>query len=144
MKIIIVGCGRLGAHLALSLSQEGHSVTVVDTDREALSSLGPDFQGEIVVGKGIDEDVLRRAGIEEADVFIAATGYENTNIMASYVASEIFGVKNVITRLDDPKKAEIFQSFGLNVISPVTLAAEAIRKCVEGIQCTLLSSAEEK
>lgn len=144
MKILIVGCGRLGSYLALSFSQEGHSVTVVDEDREALASLGPDFQGEIVVGKGIDEDVLRRAGIEQADVFIAATGYENTNIMASYVAREIFGVKNVITRLDDPKKAEIFRNLGLNVISPVMLAAEAIRKCVEGVQCISLSSAEEK
>ncbi len=144
MKILIVGCGRLGSYLALSLSREGHSVTVVDADREALASLGPDFQGETVVGKGIDEDVLRRAGIEQADVFIAATGYENTNIMASYVAKEIFGVKNVITRLDDPRKAEIFSSLGLNVISPVMLAAEAIRKCVEGIQCMLSSSAEEK
>ncbi len=144
MKIVIVGCGRLGAYLALSLSKEGHSVTVVDINREALASLGPSFQGETVVGTGIDEEVLRRAGVEQADVFIAATGYENTNIMASYVAKEIFGVKNVITRLDDPGKAEIFRSLGLNVISPLMLAAEAIKKCVEGIECILLSSAEEK
>ncbi len=144
MKIIIVGCGRLGSYLALLLSREGHSVTVVDIDKEALASLGPDFQGETVVGMGIDEEVLRRAGIEQADLFIAATGYDNTNIMASYVAKEIFKIKNVITRLDDPKKAEIFQSLGLNVISPITLAAEAIKKCVEGLQCISLSSAEEK
>lgn len=144
MRIVIVGCGKLGSHLALSLCQEGHLVTVVDSDKEALASLGPDFPGEVVLGKGIDEDVLRRAGIEQADIFIAATGYDNTNIMASYVAREIFGVKNIITRLDDPKKAEIFRSFGLNVISPIMLAIEAIRKCVEGVQCILLSSAEEK
>jgi trk system potassium uptake protein TrkA len=116
----------------------------VDVDKEALASLGPDFQGETVVGKGIDEEVLRRAGIEQVDIFIAATGYDNTNIMASYVAKEIFKIKNVITRLDDPKKAEIFRSLGLNVISPITLAAEAIRKCAEGLLCTSLSSAEEK
>jgi trk system potassium uptake protein TrkA len=144
MKILIVGCGRLGSYLALSFSREGHSVTVVDVDKEALTSLGPDFQGETVVGKGIDEEVLRRAGIEQVDIFIAATGYDNTNIMASYVAKEIFKIKNVITRLDDPKKAEIFRSLGLNVISPITLAAEAIRKCAEGLLCTSLSSAEEK
>ncbi len=132
MRVVILGCGRLGAYLARQLAQDGHEVVVIDREREALEALGPDFPGEIVVGMGIDAEVLRRAGIERADAFIAATGYDNTNIMAAEVAREIFGVPLVITRLNDPLRAEIFQELGLKTISPTALAAKAIRKCLEG------------
>ncbi|HXF70313.1 MAG TPA: TrkA family potassium uptake protein [Thermoflexus sp.] len=131
MRIVILGCGRLGAYLARRLAHEGHHVVVIDREREAFEGLGPDFPGETVVGMGIDSEVLRRAGIEQADVFIAVTGYDNTNIMAAEVAREIFGVRRVITRLNDPLRAEIFQELGLTTISPTALAAEAIRRCLE-------------
>lgn len=132
MRIVILGCGRLGAYLARQFARDGHEVVVIDREREALEALGPDFPGETVAGMGIDAEVLRRAGIEQADVFIAVTGYDNTNIMAAEVAREIFGVPRVITRLNDPLRAEIFQELGLKTVSPTALAAEAIRKCLEG------------
>lgn len=136
MRIVILGCGRLGSYLARRFSQAGHAVTVIDREREALNALGPDFSGETVVGMGIDEEVLRRAGIEGADVFIAVTEYDNTNIMAAEVAREIYGVPRVITRLNDPLRAEIFQELGLTTISPTLLAAEAIEECLEVVKCT--------
>lgn len=136
MRIVILGCGRLGSYLARRFSQAGHAVTVIDREREALNALGSDFSGETVVGTGIDEEVLRRAGIEGADAFIAVTEYDNTNIMAAEVAREIYGVPRVITRLNDPLRAEIFQELGLTTISPTLLAAEAIEECLEVVKCT--------
>jgi len=136
MRIVILGCGRLGSYLARRFSQAGHTVTVIDREREALNVLGSDFSGETVVGTGIDEEVLRRAGIEGADAFIAVTKYDNTNIMAAEVAREIYGVQRVITRLNDPLRAEIFQELGLTTISPTLLAAEAIEDCLEVGKCT--------
>lgn len=131
MRVVILGCGRLGAYLARRLAQNSHEVVVIDREREALEALGPDFPGETVVGMGIDAEVLRRAGIERADAFIAVTGYDNTNIMAAEVAREIFGVRRVIARLNDPLRAEIFQELGLQTVSPTALAVEAIQKCLE-------------
>ncbi|MGB9723058.1 MAG: NAD-binding protein [Chloroflexia bacterium] len=128
MKVVILGCGRLGAYLARRLVSQGHEVTVIDHDSAALARLGDDFPGRTVVGTGIDEDVLRRAGIEEADAFVAATNWDNTNVMAAQVAREIFGVPRAICRLYDPLREEFYHSLGLETICPTLWGAERIEE----------------
>jgi trk system potassium uptake protein TrkA len=113
VKVVIVGCGRVGAALALRLTAEGHTVSVVDTNVGAFSRLGEDFPGTMVVGNGIDEGVLRRAGIEGADAFASLTPGDNRNAMAAQVAKVVFGVPRVITRLYDPIRADVYRELGL-------------------------------
>jgi trk system potassium uptake protein TrkA len=102
MYIVILGCGRTGAFLAKRLVAEGHRVAIIDRNASSFKRLGRDFPGETVAGTGIDEDVLRRAGIENAQAFIAVTNGDNTNVMAAQVAREVFGVPRVICRIYDP------------------------------------------
>ncbi len=128
MKVVILGCGLLGAYLAHRLLSQGHEVTVVDPDSAALARLGEDFPGRTVIGTGIDEDVLRRAGIEEAEALIAVTPWDNTNVMAAQVAREIFGVPRVICRLYDPLREEFYRSLGLETICPTLWSAERIEE----------------
>lgn len=130
MRVVILGCGRVGSGLAEKLAAEGHQVTVIEQDREAFRRLSPDFPGVQVVGLGIDEDVLRRAGIEQADAFVAAAPDDNMNIMAAQVAKEIFGVPRVIARVFDPQRQEIYQSLGLETISSTALAVEFMYKAL--------------
>lgn len=131
MKVVILGCGRLGTYLARRLVSQGHEVTVIDQDATALARLGDDFPGRTVVGTGIDEDVLRRAGIEEADAFVAATNWDNTNVMAAQVAREIFGVPRVICRMYDPLREEFYRSLGLETICPTLWSAERIEEILK-------------
>jgi trk system potassium uptake protein TrkA len=131
MKVIVLGCGRLGAYLARQLASRGHEVTVIDQDATSLERLGDDFPGRTVVGTGIDEDVLRQAGIEGCQAFIAVTNWDNTNVMAAQVAREIFGVPRVICRLYDPLREEFYRSLGLETICPTLWAVEQIRKLLE-------------
>lgn len=126
MRVIILGCGRVGSYLARRLQEEGHGVTVVDKDNAAFARLGPGFGGDLVAGTGIDEDVLRRAGIERADAFIAVTDWDNTNVMAAQVAKEIFGVPQVICRLYDHLREEIYREMGLETVCPTLLGANRI------------------
>jgi trk system potassium uptake protein TrkA len=128
MKVIIVGCGRVGSYLARRFQEEGHGVTVVDKDNAAFARLGPGFGGNLIVGTGIDEDVLRRAGIEQADAFIAVTNWDNTNVMAGQVAREVFGVRRVICRIYDHLREEIYRELGLETICPTLLSANQILK----------------
>src|SRR5579859_3644904 len=121
-----MGCGRVGSMLATMLSEEGHDVRVIDQNSESLQRLGPDFRGQTVVGTAIDEDVLKHAGIEQADAFAAVTQDDNSNIMAAQVAKEIFGVKKVICRIYDPAREQTYHQLGLDTICPTRLAAEGI------------------
>jgi trk system potassium uptake protein TrkA len=132
MKIIIMGCGRVGAHLAGMLDTEGHSITILDTDSYSFRRIPPGFKGRALVGNGIDEEALKRAGIEQADVFFAVTQGDNRNIMASQIAKQIYGVKRVICRIYDPLRQELYQSLGLESISPTTVFAELLKKKLEG------------
>jgi trk system potassium uptake protein TrkA len=127
MRVIILGCGRAGAYLAKMLATEGHQVRVIDRERVAFARLGPDFPGEMVVGTGIDEDILRGAGIEGADAFVAVTNGDNTNVMAAQVARDLFGVPKVICRIYDPLRAEIYRGLGLQVICPTFWSANEIK-----------------
>ncbi|HNB50433.1 MAG TPA: TrkA family potassium uptake protein, partial [Anaerolineales bacterium] len=128
MKVIIMGCGRVGEQLAYILSDEGHAVTVVDYDPHALARLTDRFKGERVKGVGFDREVLIKAGIEEADAFAATSSSDNANIVAARIAREIFLVPRVIARLYDPRRAEIYQRLGLRTISSTTWGAERIRE----------------
>jgi trk system potassium uptake protein TrkA len=124
MYYIIMGCGRVGARVASSLSRAGHEVTVLDLNPTAFDRLDPDFSGNTLVGNGIDSDVLRRAGIERADAFAAVTQGDNRNVMASQMARHIFGVPKVVTRIYDPLRQETFEMLGLEAISPTVIGAD--------------------
>jgi trk system potassium uptake protein len=126
MKLVIVGCGRVGAMAAVALSKAGHQVTVVDINRRAFDRLGADFNGEMVLGNGIDEDVLRQAGIESADGFASLTNGDNRNIMAAQIAREIFQVPRVITRIYDPMREDVYRELGLNTVCPTLSGARQI------------------
>lgn len=132
MRVVILGCGRTGAYLARMLVAEGHQVAVVDKNSAAFGRLGPDFPGDLVVGMGIDEDVLRRAGIEEAEAFVAVTDWDNTNLMAAQVAKDIFAVPRVICRIYDPSLEEVYRTLGIETICPTLLGATRIREILEG------------
>lgn len=127
MKVIILGCGRQGAYLAQRLDKQGHNVTVIDRNSDSFRRLGPDFHGTMLLGVGIDEDVLRRAGIENADAFVAVTNGDNTNAMAAEIARLVFQVPKVIARLYDPLREETYRTMGLvETVSPTVMGATKI------------------
>ena len=128
MRVIVMGCGRVGEQLSLLLVNEGHQVTVIDKNPQALARLGPGFTGSKVVGVGFDQDVLISAGIETADAFAATSSSDNANIVAARIARNHFHVPRVVTRLYDPRRAEIYQRLGLLTISSTTWGAERIRE----------------
>lgn len=120
MRIVIIGCGRMGAALAQSLSVRGHEVTVVDSDPSSFGRLGSSFRGVTVSGGGFDRKALLEAGIERADGLAAVTASDEVNAVAARLARQVFHVPKVVARIYDPRKAEIFQSLGLQNISPET------------------------
>jgi trk system potassium uptake protein TrkA len=132
MKLLIVGCSRVGAMVATTMSQAGHEVTVVDVNRKSFDRLGPEFDGEMVLGNGIDEDILRQAGIEEADGFASLTNGDNRNIMAAQIAREIFHVPKVVTRIYDPIREDVYRELGLDSICPTLAGASKIHKMLKG------------
>jgi trk system potassium uptake protein TrkA len=127
MKIVILGCGRVGASLATLMSNEDHDVTIIDQNPDAFARLGSEYRGVTEVGDGTDEDVLRRAGLEDADAFAAVTNGDNRNIMAAQIAKYIFRVKKVICRIYDPIRQETYNSLGLESISPTIVGAKLMR-----------------
>lgn len=121
MNVIIVGCGRVGGFLAGLLDKGGHSVTVVDTDRGAFVHLPAGAKVTTLLGDGTDMEVLRRAGIERADAFLALTQGDNRNLMSSQIVKEFFGVKRVIAKVNDPIRAELYRSRGIQTFSRTTI-----------------------
>ncbi len=113
MKIVIVGCGRVGASAADHWDKDGHEVVILDIVTRAFERLSSSFGGTAIRGDGTDEDVLRRAGVEGADVFLALTEGDNRNIMAAQVATEAFGVQDVIAKINDPLRADAYAEIGI-------------------------------
>ena len=131
MKVVIMGCGRVGARLAGLLDANGHQVTILDTDSYSFRRLSPEFKGTALVGNGIDEEALKKAGIEEAGVFLALTQGDNRNIMAAQIAKHIFNVPRVICRIYDPLRQELYSTLGLEAISPTTVFAQILKEKLE-------------
>jgi trk system potassium uptake protein len=136
MKILIMGCGRVGAWLARSLDADGHTVTVLDTDaysfrRLRFPGLVDEFKGTALVGNGTDQEVLEKAGIKNADVFIALTEGDNRNIMACEIARQVFKVPRVICRIYDPLRQELYNNLGIEAFSPTTIFANILKDTIE-------------
>lgn len=126
MKAVIMGCGRVGARVASLLDHTGNEVSVIDIDSRAFRRLPTTFGGDTIIGTGIDEDVLRRAGIEEADAFIAVSNGDNRNIMAAQVARLIFNVPEVVCRIYDPVREDTYRRLGLTTVCPTTTISAMI------------------
>jgi trk system potassium uptake protein TrkA len=127
MKAIIMGCSRVGARLAEMLSEDGCQVTIIDTDMASFKRLPQNFSGTALVGSGLDEEALVRAGIETADAFVAVTQGDNRNIMASQIARHIFKVPRVVCRIYDPLRRDLFSELGLETISSTTVVAQIVK-----------------
>jgi trk system potassium uptake protein TrkA len=127
MKVVILGCGRVGARLAQLMEAQGHHVSIIDGDPASFDRLPDTFRGTTTLGTGIDVDVLKAAGIEEADAFAAVTNFDNTNIMASQIAKEIFGIDNVLARIYDPGRENLYHELGLETVCPTTLVSTTAR-----------------
>ena len=121
-----MGCGRVGSSLAIELERAGHSVAIIDQTREAFRRLGPDFKGRAVTGVGFDRDTLLEAGIDTADAFAAVSNGDNSNILAARVARETYGVSNVVARIYDPGRAEIYQRLGIPTVATVVWTTDQI------------------
>jgi trk system potassium uptake protein TrkA len=133
VNALIIGCGRVGSSLALQLQKDGWEVTVVDESEDALSRLGENWPGRFVVGHGMDTDLLRDAGIEEADAVVAATDGDNTNIVIAQVAQKRFGLRGVVARILAPARAKFYAERGLRTVCPTKTAIDslidAVRAC---------------
>jgi trk system potassium uptake protein TrkA len=132
MKVVIMGCGRVGAQLAGLLDSDGHSITILDTDAYSFRRLPRDFKGTALVGNGLDQETLRKAGIEEADAFVAVTQGDNRNVMATQISKHIFRVPKVVCRIYDPLRQELYSTLGLETLSPTTIFAQMLRDRLEG------------
>lgn len=123
-----MGCGRVGSSLANELESAGHSVAIIDQSREAFRRLGANFNGRTVTGMGFDRDTLIEAGIETAEAFAAVSNGDNSNILAARVARETYGVKNVVARIYDPGRAEIYQRLGIPTVATVLWTSDQIMR----------------
>ena len=123
-----MGCGRVGSRLALQLTHEGHEVTIIDQAAGAFARLGDNYPGTALLGNGIDEDMLKRAGIEEADAFCALTNGDNRNIMSAQMAQKVFNVPKVVCRIYDPIRYEVYKSLGLGVICPTVIGTDTVHE----------------
>lgn len=127
MKVVIMGCGRTGAQLATMLDAEGHKVTIIDINDYSFRRLATNFSGTAIVGDGTNDDNLKKAGIEEADAFVAVTQGDNRNIMAAQIAKHIFKVPKVLLRIYDPLRRELYTDLGLSAFSPTIIFAQLLK-----------------
>jgi trk system potassium uptake protein TrkA len=128
MHVVIMGCGRVGSGLAKDLEAAGHTIAIIDQNREAFRRLGADFNGRTVAGVGFDRDTLLEAGIEQAGAFAAVSNGDNSNILAARVARETYGVANVVARIYDPARAEIYQRLGIPTVATVLWTTDQIMR----------------
>ncbi|MEQ1933193.1 MAG: TrkA family potassium uptake protein [Fimbriimonadaceae bacterium] len=127
MKVVIFGCGRTGSALALQLATRGHQVTLIEQNPAALRRLGRDHNCEVVIGSGLDDDVLERAGIRDADVFFALTRGDNTNLMAAQIVKIRYKVERVCVKVADPMRSDAYQKLGYFCINPSSLTSGMMR-----------------
>ena len=132
MKVVIMGCGRVGSHLASLLDAEGHDVTILDINEYSFRRLAPTFKGTALLGNGTEEDSLKRTGIETADAFVAVTQGDNRNVMAAQICKHSFNVPRVICRFYDPLRQELYNNLGLEAFSPTTIIAQILKEKLEG------------
>jgi trk system potassium uptake protein TrkA len=130
VKVIVIGCGRVGSAVAVSLREAGWDVTVIDEREEALGRLGDDWTGEFLVGHGMDLPLLHAAGIEDADAVVVATDGDNTNLVIGQMAQKQFGVRTVVVRCFDPARAAFYSSRGLDVVCPTSSAITTLTEAV--------------
>jgi trk system potassium uptake protein len=126
MKAIVIGCGRVGSQVAKNLDEEGWDVVAIDENEEVLNRLGEAWEGGFLVGHGMDIDLLRRAGIEEADAVVISTNGDNTNLVVGQIAQRRFNVPCVIVRILDPSRAALYTELGLQIICPTKTAIETL------------------
>ena len=132
MKIVIIGCGRTGAFLAGILNESDHEVTIIDLERAAFAHLPADFKGTTLLGNGTDLEILRTAGIDKADAVFALTQGDNRNLMAAQIAKQVFGVKHVISKVNDPIRANTYRQHGITTISRTTIIATLLEALLMG------------
>jgi trk system potassium uptake protein TrkA len=128
VRIVIVGCGRVGAAIAGAYDEAGHEVTVLDTRTDAFDRLPSTFGGKAIRGDGTDEDVLRRAGAEGADVLLAMTEGDNRNVMSAQLAAEALDIERVIAKINDPLRAEAYAALGLATLCRTGLMLDAVNE----------------
>ncbi|MXX49094.1 MAG: TrkA family potassium uptake protein [Chloroflexi bacterium] len=133
MRVVIMGCGRLGSTLARELDHEGHDVTVIDIDAAAFNWLEDDFTGITMIGAGEDVEVQQAAGVPEADVFLALANGDNRNAMAVQVAKHIHRSPRVVARIYDPERADVYRQLGINVVNPTTILDQMVREAAFAI-----------
>ena len=131
MKIVVMGCGRVGSALASELSAEGNDVLVLDNDPTAFRFLPEDFRGTTHIGNGMDIDVLGKIHLSVADAFVSTTRGDNRNVMAAQIAKHVFGVKIVATRIFDPLREEMYRNMGLRTINPTRVQAKRLKRVIE-------------
>lgn len=132
MNVLIMGCSRVGAQLATAMDAEGHKVTILDIEPYSFRRLPSAFKGTALIGNGLNQDTLKKAGIGKADVFVAVTQGDNRNVMAAQIAKHIFNVPKAVCRIYDPIREEMYRNLGLVTISPTTVGAELLQRAIEG------------
>jgi trk system potassium uptake protein TrkA len=128
VHVVIVGCGRVGSELAVSLEKLGHTVAVIDKDANAFRRWGDMFSGQKIIGFGFDRDALTDAGIERADAVAAVTSGDNSNILAARIAHENFGIERVVARIKDPRRAEIYQRLGISTVAMISWTTDQVMR----------------
>ena len=140
MHVVIAGCGRVGSDLTISLTKQGHTVSVIDKSAAAFERLPPGFEGQTLVGIVFDREILEAAGIREAGAFIAVTNGDNSNIVSARVAREHYSIEKVVARIYDPRRAEIYRRLGIPTVATVQWAsAEIYDQLFHGIEHTELA-----
>jgi len=131
VKLVVIGCGRVGASLAREFLANGWEVTAVDEKEEALGRLGSDWAGEFLVGHGMDASVLREAGVADADAVVVSTNGDNTNLVIGQVVKKRYGVDCVVVRILDPARAEFYAGRGMQVVCPTQTAIATLADTVK-------------
>jgi trk system potassium uptake protein TrkA len=126
VHVVIMGCGRVGSTLAANLEARGYSIAVIDQNADAFRRLGPGFGGQTITGIGFDRDVLIEAGVERADAFAAVSSGDNSNIISARLARETFGVRRVVARIYDAKRAEVYERLGIPTVATVRWTADRV------------------